>query len=62
MKHARSLLPSFETAARKSERPPQDDGVVCCMAAFLCGTERGRKALLDYVAHLESLLQPGKQN
>jgi hypothetical protein len=25
-----SVLPSFETAARKSERPPQDDGVICC--------------------------------
>jgi DNA-binding PadR family transcriptional regulator len=25
-------------------------------------TERGRKALLDYVAHLESLLPPKKRN
>src|SRR5262249_35910318 len=27
---ARSLWPSFETAVRCSERPPQDDGIVCC--------------------------------
>jgi hypothetical protein len=27
-KHAPSLLPSFETVARKRARPPQDDGGV----------------------------------
>jgi hypothetical protein len=24
------LWPSFETAARKRARPPQDDAVICC--------------------------------
>jgi hypothetical protein len=28
-KHARCLWPSFETAARQGERPPQDDAGVC---------------------------------
>src|SRR5205807_9179346 len=32
-KQAPCLRPSFETAARKRERPPQDDGVVCCESA-----------------------------
>src|SRR5262249_19535161 len=28
----RCVFPSFETAARRGERPPQDDGCVCCAA------------------------------